>query len=75
MGTITINIKDKIEEEFRKLAKLKYGKKKGYLGKALNKALNEWVNKKTAESRTIELLGKGIKMGKIKFDREDLHER
>jgi len=75
MGTITINIGNETEKEFRKIASLEYGRKKGYLGKALEKALKEWVNKKTAESRTLELLEEGINMGKIKFDRGELHER
>lgn len=75
MGTVTINIKDEIEKRFRKIASLEYGKRKGHLGKALNDALKEWLNKKTAEAEVIEILEKGIEMGQVKFDREELHER
>jgi len=36
MGTITVNVKDDIEKEFRKLVRSVHGAKKGDLGKALS---------------------------------------
>ena len=39
--TITVNINEKIENEFREKAALKYGKRKGYLGKAMTEAMDE----------------------------------
>ncbi len=76
MGTITANINDDIEEIFRKRVYQIYGKRKGNLGKALNEAMIEWVRKKEYFDRCMELLEKGIDMGKLKYkNREELHDR
>lgn len=77
MGTITVNIQDEVEQGFRNAAGVVYGKKKGCLGKAMNQALLYWVKKekKRADSKALELLDKGFEMGKLKFNREELHER
>ena len=75
--TITVNVEDDVESEFRRTASRKYGKKKGYLGKAITQAMKEWSRKSSndLESQFLELLEKGIKMKKWKFNREELHER
>ncbi len=75
--TMTVNVKEDIASEFRKQASIKYGKKKGYLGKALTEAMQEWSKqrKDSLENQFLELLETGIKMKKWKFDREELHER
>ena len=77
MGTITVNIPDEVEQGFRNAAGVVYGKKKGYLGKAMNQALLHWIKteKKRADSKALELLDKGFEMGKLKFNRDELHER
>ncbi|MDE1833954.1 MAG: hypothetical protein KGH64_01305 [Candidatus Micrarchaeota archaeon] len=75
--TITVNVEEDVDSEFRKQASLKYGKKKGYLGKALTEAMMEWAKAKDAdiESQALKLLKEGIKMKKWKFNRDELYER
>ena len=76
MGTITINIKDNVEEIFRKRVYQLYGKKKGTLGRALNEAILDWSKKKLYFDRCMNLLETGIDMGKLKYKkREELHGR
>ena len=41
--TITINVEEHVESEFRRAAGRKYGKGKGHLGKAATEALKEWL--------------------------------
>ena len=77
--TITVNVEEDVEEKFRKLASVTYGRRKGYLGKALTEAMREWERKKAetdVNARAIEMLRKGFKMGKITWkSRDELHER
>jgi hypothetical protein len=75
--TMTVNVEEEVASEFRKQAGLKYGKKKGYLGKAITEAMKEWSKKKneSLEKQFLDLLETGIKMKKWKFDRDELHER
>jgi hypothetical protein len=78
MGKIvTINLDENIEKEFKEKARLKYRKRKGSLAKAMNEALEEWLknNNNDVLKENSELLGKGIRMKKWKFNREDLYER
>ena len=75
--TITVNVEEEVESEFRKQASRRYGKRKGYLGKALTEAMSEWAKKRNAdvENEALRLLKAGIKMKKWEFNREELHER
>lgn len=75
--TITVNVEEEVDNEFRKQASLKYGKRKGYLGKALTEAMKEWVRKRDADidAKALKLLKEGIKMKKWQFNREELYER
>lgn len=77
--TITISVKEDVEERFRKLAGATYGKHKGYLGKAVTDAMTTWVERKGESdvvAKSLKLLETGIKMGKFKFkSRDELHER
>ncbi len=77
MGTITINISDEVENGFRNLAAVMYGKRKDYPGKAINDALVYWINKKVkrADANALALLEEGIEMGSLKFNRNEIHER
>jgi len=79
MGTITININDDIEKQFRTLAHEVYNDKKGYLGKAVTCALQKWIDEVTQRQiaeRELKILDKGFDMGKLKFtSREELYER
>ena len=75
--TITVNVEESVDEEFRKFAGKEYGKKKGYLGRALTQAMHEWVQRRNndVEARALKLLKSGIKMKQWKFNRDELHER
>lgn len=76
--TMTVNVEREVATEFRKQASIEYGKKKGYLGKALTEAMKEWARKKEAEDldkKVLKLLHEGIKGRKWKFNREELYER
>lgn len=78
MGTITINVDNLIEKNFREVAALKFGKTKGHLGKALTRAMQYWVRKEaaSAEAKTLQYLEKGFDMGKLRYKhRSELHER
>ncbi len=78
MGTITINVKNETEKKFRKIAGARYGKRKGALGEAVTEALDLWTrtNSKKSVIKAMELLEKGIDMGKLKYkSRDELHER
>ena len=77
MGTITLNVKNKSEEKFRKITLLKFGKRKGSLGKAASIAFEQWADRETNgnEAKLLELLEKGFEMGRLKFkSRDELHE-
>ena len=41
--TITVSLDENIEKGFKEKARLKYGKRKGSLAKAMNEALEEWL--------------------------------
>ena len=77
--TITVNVREDVEKRFRKLASTTYGKRKGYLGRAVTEAMLEWEKKKTrtdVNARALEMLRTGLKMGKITWkSRDELHER
>ena len=75
--TITVNVEEEVENEFRKQASRRYGKRKGYLGRALTEAMREWSKKAEDDvvAESLKLLESGIKMKKWKFNREELYER
>jgi hypothetical protein len=75
--TITINVEEEVETEFRKQASKRYGNRKGYLGKAFTEAMREWTKKSDVEieAKALKLLKDGIKMKKWEFNRADLYER
>lgn len=79
MGTITINVDNEIEIEFRDTVKKTYGQGKGILGKAVEEALKKWTyenNQKEIGRRLKTMMEKGWPMGKILYKhREELHDR
>ena len=79
MGTITITVKDDIEERFRQTVDETKGKGKGVLGSAASEAMQEWVEKQRQRriaKEMLALLEKGFEMGKFKkVSRDELHER
>ena len=78
MATITLNVKDETATKFRKATALKFGKRKGSLGKAATQALEDWAARE-AESdvaKMLELMERGFKLGKRLYkSRAELHER
>ncbi len=79
MGTITINLKDDIEHEFRAIADTMYGGGKGHLGKALAEAVQNWIDERKQEKIAKtgkEIMRHGSFFGKRLYEnRGDLHER
>ncbi|NJD54415.1 MAG: hypothetical protein FIB07_16320 [Candidatus Methanoperedens sp.] len=79
MGTITVNVKDDVEKDFRKLVRSVYGARKGDLGKALNEAMQKWVYEKRQEKiaqEALKLLELKFDFGKRLYrDRDELYER
>jgi len=75
--TITVNVEEEVEIEFRKEAGRKFGTRKGYLGKAVTAAMKEWTRKRNLDidNKFLEILKKGVKTKKWKFNREELYER
>lgn len=77
MGTITVSVNDEVEKKFRKAASSKYGKRKGYLGEAVTKAMETWLKAESGNvKRAVELLEAGHNSGGLLYkSREELHER
>jgi hypothetical protein len=77
--TITVNVREDVEKRFRRVAASKYGKRKGYLGRALTEAMEKWVEEAEGSNtvaRTVKLLNEGMDLGGVKYRRkEELHER
>lgn len=76
---ITVALREDVDKRLRELAILTYGKRKGYLSRALTEAVELWAREKEEKDsvvKTMELLKKGINMGGIKYkSRDELHER
>jgi len=79
MGTITINIDDNIENEFRNYLSEKGEILKGTLGKAITEAIAKWLKEKKQEEisiKAIERMKEGFSSGGFKIkSRSELHER
>lgn len=79
MGTITVNVKDEVEKEFKAVASIAHGSEKGYLGKAVTEAMQRWIYEKRQEKiaeEALKLLETGFDFGKRLYkDRSDLYER
>jgi len=75
MGTITVNIPDNVEKDFRRRVASLRGVGKGVLGSAVAEALTEWGDKRTDIEFARELLRKGFPMGGVTYtNREELYE-
>jgi len=77
--TITVNIREDVEKKLRQVAAARYGKRKGYLGKAVTEAVEEWARRKEetdVNARALAMLKKGFNMGGLKTkNRSEWHER
>jgi len=45
MGQVNLQIDDELEKEFRRIAVEKFEAKKGFLKKAIEEAIKDWINK------------------------------
>ncbi len=45
MGQVNLQIGDELEKEFRRVAAERFEAKKGFLKKAIEEAIRDWVNK------------------------------
>ncbi|MFH1409438.1 MAG: hypothetical protein ABIH34_06000 [Nanoarchaeota archaeon] len=76
MGTMTITVDEDIEERFRKHVAARFGRGKGVLGKAVSEAIDDWIKKGKSIEKCLQLLEKGIDMGKMTYkSRDELHDR
>lgn len=78
MGIVTISMDDALEQQFRQTVKEEVGEGKGTLGAAVQEALQLWIRQKQQEEiaeRQLQLLKTGFRLGRYRFDREELHER
>jgi hypothetical protein len=77
MGTITLSVRDDVEEKFRKMVDERSSRKKGSLGRAVTEAMELWIHDKEQEGvsrRALELLEHSFDMGERRFEaRGDLH--
>ena len=79
MGNLTLSFEKEDEERLRRLAKDKYGGRKGSLSKVVSDGLSkleEESKKERSRRELIDLMRKGIEMGKIKIKRRgELYDR
>ena len=79
MATITLNVNDEINNEFRQIVKSKLGDGKGKLGKAIEDAMKKWISEqkqKELSNQGLMLLKEGIWSKKgFKFNRDEIYER
>ena len=79
MATITINVKDTVNREFRETVREKLGTGKGKLGKAVEEAIKKWMHdqrQKEIAERQIKLMEKGMYSLKgWKFKRDEVYDR
>ncbi len=79
MATITLNVNNGINNEFRNIVKTKYGDGKGIIGKAVQDALLKWISEEKQNEisqRQISILRKGVwSLKNYKFNREEIYEK
>jgi len=79
MTTITLNVNNELNNEFRQVVKSKFGEGKGILGKAIEDAIKKWINEQKQieiSNKQILLLREGAWSNKgYKFNREEIYEK
>ena len=77
METITINVDEGLAKKFRKMAELRFGRKKGYLSKATSEAFSYWLNKEDdVIGEALKIIDKGIYAPQLRYKkRSELYER
>jgi hypothetical protein len=79
MATITLNVNDEINNEFRNVVKSKFGVGKGILGKAIEEAIKKWIfeeKQKELSNEGLMMLKEGIWSKKgFNFNRDEIYDR
>lgn len=79
MATITLNVNNEINNEFRNVVKSKFGEGKGILGKAIEEAIKKWIfeeKQKEITDRQMKLIKEGVWSKKnYRFNREEIYEK
>lgn len=53
MGQVNLQIDDQLEKEFRKVAAERFEAKKGFLKKAIEEAVRDWIDKNRKGSQNV----------------------
>jgi len=53
MGQVNLKIDDKLEREFRRAAAERFEARKGFLKKAIEEAIKDWVSKNRKRSQNV----------------------
>ncbi|MDI6904814.1 MAG: hypothetical protein QMD13_04915 [Candidatus Bathyarchaeia archaeon] len=53
MGKINLDIDDNLEREFRRVAVEKFEARKGFLKKAIEEAIHDWVRKNSKGAKNV----------------------
>jgi len=56
MGQINLKIEDELEKEFRKVAAQKFEARKGFLKKAIEEAIRDWINKNSEDAKNVRTI-------------------
>ncbi len=76
--TITVNVDEELDQQFRARVMQVYGDAKGALGKAISEAIKHWLEHSPSyEKRAVELMDKGYHLGGGPYykNRDELYER
>jgi hypothetical protein len=78
MATITLNVTNEVNEEFRRMVKTKLGEGKGKLGRAMEEAIKIWISEqkqKDISERQLKMMKNGIWSAKnFNFNRDEIYE-
>lgn len=79
MATITISVKDEVNKEFRETVRRKFGEGKGVLGKAVEDAMQKWMEDEEQRKIAEELrnmMDRGLfSLKGWKFNRDEIYDR
>ena len=79
MATITLNVNNEINNEFRNVVKSKFGEGKGILVKSIEEAIKKWIfeeKQKEITDRQIKIMKEGVwSLKNYRFDREEIYEK
>lgn len=53
MGQVNLQIDDQLEKEFRRVAVERFEAKKGFLKKAVEEAISDWIRKNSRGGRNV----------------------